>query len=457
MHIASIQCSNYRCFSDITIPFHPQLTVITGQYGKTATLDAIACTLGVLAEKLSIGHTSIRGYLSRKDVRRGGTTQSPIARIALTTDHPTLHYTVQYDSDEESPLSVQDRGTDEKSLSLTEYLSQLNHHLGGILPNVPFQEVPQPNSDLRFPLWYYHGKHPIELRSTGYWEVGSGGVFDDPYRWPGTALTGALDRNVTGAGDLKWLLKQASPLYHHQPMRTALQEALAGVMGPGYTGPHYKKDARQWTKEWVFETPTGEYVLEQLSQSEQHLIGIVLGLAYRYTLHTFFYDKEGTDSLHAPGLVLLDAVADLLYPTQQQTLLDNLGTTFPKTQFIITTQNPVVLTSVAQEHIRCISPDPDQATWHSVSPDYQTRGAELSDVLAWTGLMPPGEVREKDQLRAYEILIEQGKDQTVAGQRLYSDLLAHFGADHPAILDCHRLARWQSFKNDSTQQTAQVL
>jgi predicted ATPase len=48
LKLSRLKLNNYRCFADIEIDFHPQLTVLVAPNGsgKTAILDAVAVALG---------------------------------------------------------------------------------------------------------------------------------------------------------------------------------------------------------------------------------------------------------------------------------------------------------------------------------------------------------------------------------------------------------------------------
>jgi predicted ATP-binding protein involved in virulence len=59
---------------------------------------------------------------------------------------------------------------------------------------------------------------------------------------------------------------------------------------------------------------------------------------------------------------------------------------------------------------------------------------------------PVPQVEEARWLSTYRALIEDGQAETQEGQALRSKVVAHFGPDHPLILDCDRLIRFQAFK-----------
>jgi predicted ATP-binding protein involved in virulence len=135
-----------------------------------------------------------------------------------------------------------------------------------------------------------------------------------------------------------------------------------------------------------------------------------------------------------------------LHPSWQQMILDLLRQAFPCLQLVVTTHSPHVLSTVDKRAIRVVR-------WidggvEVRTPTFQTRGVMSADVLS--SIMDvdpiPQEIPEAQKLRQYRGLIEDGLAETETGTTLRSELVAHFGDEHPVILDCNRLLRFQTFK-----------
>ncbi|MEA3252750.1 MAG: AAA family ATPase, partial [Pseudomonadota bacterium] len=140
-----------------------------------------------------------------------------------------------------------------------------------------------------------------------------------------------------------------------------------------------------------------------------------------------------------------------LHPAWQQRVIQSLIATFPKVQFIVTTHSPQVLTTVSRECIRLIDSRWDEEreewAWVGVEPEYQTRGVSSVETLSRImGIDPVPDVKEARLLDRYRQMIEQGEEESQPGQRLYRQLIAHFGEDHPVMVDCERLRRFQAMK-----------
>ncbi|MGL6252933.1 MAG: hypothetical protein ACRC3F_18555, partial [Billgrantia desiderata] len=128
-----------------------------------------------------------------------------------------------------------------------------------------------------------------------------------------------------------------------------------------------------------------------------------------------------------------------------------LQATFPEIQFIVTTHSPQVLTTVPRECIRLLETqwDEDAHAWSltSIEPDYQTLGVASAETLSRImGIDPVPEVVEARMLHDYRRAIELGDDQSPEARSLHERLVAHFGEQHPEMLECERLRRFQAMK-----------
>jgi predicted ATP-binding protein involved in virulence len=59
---------------------------------------------------------------------------------------------------------------------------------------------------------------------------------------------------------------------------------------------------------------------------------------------------------------------------------------------------------------------------------------------------PVPQVEEAKWLSEYRAFIEQGQFETRDAMATRGRLMDHFGPDHPVMIDCDRLIRFQSFK-----------
>lgn len=77
----------------------------------------------------------------------------------------------------------------------------------------------------------------------------------------------------------------------------------------------------------------------QLSQGEKSLMALIGDIARRLAV----MNPSLENSLMGDGIVLIDEVDMHLHPKWQRTLIEQLTTTFPKCQFVLTTHSPLVI------------------------------------------------------------------------------------------------------------------
>jgi predicted ATP-binding protein involved in virulence len=135
-----------------------------------------------------------------------------------------------------------------------------------------------------------------------------------------------------------------------------------------------------------------------------------------------------------------------LHPEWQQLILAALQDAFPLIQFIVTTHSPQVLTTVKRGNIRILAQDPN-GVWTADEPKEQTKGVQSAAALA--GVMdvdPIPPVQEALDLNRYQQMIQLRQHDSEEGLKLRVLLDAHFGPQHPLMLDCDRLIRLEQFK-----------
>jgi predicted ATP-binding protein involved in virulence len=88
----------------------------------------------------------------------------------------------------------------------------------------------------------------------------------------------------------------------------------------------------------------------QLSDGEKALLAMTGDIARRMVLA----DSVSDDPLGQEAVVLIDEIELHLHPGLQRTILARLRDAFPKTQFIVTTHSPQVLSSVHARNVRLL-------------------------------------------------------------------------------------------------------
>lgn len=231
------------------------------------------------------------------------------------------------------------------------------------------------------------------------------------------------------------------------PVR-AVQRAIDTIL-ESHTGWHTLEYSAEHDDLVLEHVVQGKLKVNQLSDGIRNMLALVGDIAYRcYKLNAHHGDQA---ALLTHGIVMIDEIDMHLHPEWQQTVLPDLQLAFPNIQFIVTTHSPQVLSTVEAHCIRRLDWETDEVSGrkHMVvnTVDKQTRGVASSDVLANVmGIDPVPDVEPARQLSRYLALIQQNLHEEPEGKELRKELDAHFGFDHPKMLDCDRLIRLQAFR-----------
>ncbi len=421
--IEQIKLTNFRCFSETAVDLDPECTVLvaTNGGGKTAVLDALAVALQAVVNTL---HGSFVDTLSPRDVRlsdHGPTrTEHYPMRIEATGVLFGAQHKWWWDAQREGSASM----------SWMPLLLERAFHGEG--------------AEASLPVFAYYG--------TGRrWNPAP------PAKRPGPVrrLDAYLD-----------CLHPASTFGHLAQWFEAMSRESQRERADGVTSPH-QPTARLlavrhavdtvlaqvgWSQlawdfvheEIVAQHPTrGQLPVSLLSDGVRGVLAMVADLAHRCARLNPHLGAEA--SAQTEGVVLVDEVDMHLHPAWQQTILDTLRVAFPRVQWVVTTHSPQVLSTVHAKHIRVLPDDPARDAVRT--PTQQTRGVESADVLATVmGVDPVPQVEEARWLSAYRTKIADGEADTAEAKQLRKQLDAHFGEQHPVMIDCDRLLRFQAFR-----------
>ena len=165
----------------------------------------------------------------------------------------------------------------------------------------------------------------------------------------------------------------------------------------------------------------------QFSDGQRVLFGLIGDIARRLILLNPNMDSpfDGT------GIILIDEIELHLHPKWQQKIILLLQKKFKNIQFVITTHSPHVLSTVDKSSIYIISTN--QKIEH---PIFQTKGVTSSDILERImETYSEPEIYETKKIKEYLSLIKNNSYKTENGEEIYSELINHFGVDHPIIDD----------------------
>ncbi len=444
LKLNKVKLFNYRCFSDTEIHFHPQLTVIIGDNGegKTAILDAIATGFGVLLTRLP--GISGKNFDKATDLRISANKKQPFLRVTIETIEG-----ICWDRTEKRDQSLATQKLIPKSLGTKALLNFVDTQIID-----PFNE----DRFFTMPVIVYYG--------TGR------GVFDAPKNKTSfqkefarfEALTGALEGTAKFHALFQWIdamedrerrgmvkwedndfwVKAGSD--QSLPELNAVRLAIEKMM-PGFTNPRVEIRPKRFVVDWKKSDSKQTYRIEQLSDGYRMTLAMVMDIARRMAQA----NPDRKNILESEAIVLIDEVDLHLHPKWQQTILPDLMRTFPNTQFIVTTHSPQVLTTVPAKCLRSLQIETDTDTGKTQIGinliKSETLGTASIDTLAKVmGTDPIPDVPEARKLHQYHALIQQNQHETDDGIKLRTELIAHFGIEHPVMLECERLIRLQALK-----------
>lgn len=404
MKLLSMHVKNFRCFTDIDIPFNPQLTVFVGANGsgKTTVLEAAA----VLLEQIPLFvDNRYKIEINLSDIRIGATS----AKYTYTISSEDQNYTIHFNYKKEHTSAV-----DRKILkNNSDFINRIK--------------------SIKLPIVvYYSSKRVINKYNR---EI-------EAHANPDYAYKNAFEPQIDFSSTLTWFIEKSSQealeavrtknLNHRIPELDAVRQAVSRALGE-YNEPYVGETPPQLfiTKK---ESPDMPLTLQQLSDGYRTMLALVMDLARRMALaHDGL--PEGERVLHAAGIVLIDEIELHLHPSWQQTVLPRLTEIFPNVQFIVTTHSPQVISSLDASYIRILG---DGGTIHTAPQG--TWGAEASRVMKQifgVDNRPPSKAR--DDLEEYRNLVYADKWDTDRALQLRRILDERYGGQEPELveLDIH--------------------
>ena len=401
MKLASVEIRNFRAIEEMTLPLHPQLTVLHGEnaLGKTSVLRAIAVGLGAIPKRLP-GVGSID--FAKNDLRRGS-----------ESTYVTLH--------------VQDGGSwCRKRESIYETLMRLGtpRELPGTgWLNERLDRIVKADSE----------GDPVELPVIAFYDTDRT-VLDVPQRRRGfskefhryEALSGALAARANFREFFRWFdAKQNEELLEKDERQdfgfrlrelSAVRTAISSVLGD-IANPRIRLRPLRFEVTMRIEEREERLDLGRLSGGYRATLALVADLARRMAQG----NPHLEDPLQSEAVVLIDEVDLHLHPEWQQRILPDLTRTFPNTQFIVTTHSPQVLTTVQPERVVTLVREDGKIVPRA--PGWSTYGAEAGDVLTVVmGVEERPRNEFTETLDRYMDLVSDGHGGTEEALRLRADL-----------------------------------
>ncbi|WP_433850385.1 AAA family ATPase [Brucella pseudogrignonensis] len=363
MKLKKIYLRNFRCFDKCEIDFEDDLTVLVAPngLGKTAILDAIAYGFGFFYR----GFPGVKtNTMTDMDMRvHKGEVQAQASLITFLAEHKGETFIWGRQKRRNAAISnllIQNYQTDAlksffgdnvpRGEQAKKYrsVSQLNKE---ILENY--------NSDKEFdlPLIVYFGTDRTVRsevrRRTGFKKAFT--RFD--------ALVEALDATTNFKKALEWfnameelerreIIKKRNLDYKREDLEI-VRRAICAILPEGHSNLRTEMRPLRFVIDQKIADGTSKTLrLMQLSDGYRIVLAMVMDLARRMIEAN--PNLAAQDMLSTASIILIDEIDLHLHPEWQQTIIPELRKIFPKSQFIVTTHSPQVLTTVPARSLRKI-------------------------------------------------------------------------------------------------------
>jgi len=446
MKLSKIEVTNFRCYESLALELQPETNVLVGENGagKTALMDAIAVALfEVVAANSHGGRVSL--WRQRK-AQRCAANLSDIhmprgSAAAVKSRRDFLTVRAEATGFYELP-GFPSRTPDGKPVSLewTEHIthqlpsgfhyeSSKSEKLAGIHGyfHELWQEIKRSDSRALIPVpvvaYYRDDRHVGEMPEMK-------DVFKNP---PGIqdAFENALNAGENYEAMCRWFYaRENAELREGQQVRDQKDfqyPDLRAVRGAvyrtleGVKRVFFATDPLSLMAAIARDNGSAEEMsLSQMSSGYRNMLAIVLDFGRRLAQA----NPRREDPLNAPGILMIDEIEMHLHPRWQQTVIGNLHKVFPKTQLIVATHSPQVLTTVKAENIFCLR---DRTVRHPSMNPYAKGSMDalegIMDVAA-----APASVDLTRAFDEYKALVGRGQHATPRAVELRQQLEAEWGS-----------------------------
>ena len=405
----SLEVSTWRQFGWVAIDFHPRLTVITGANGagKTTLLNILSQHFGWTQRFVGTPRIDRRGA---RRYYSGVTTESSSSDVNIGK--------LAYDNGSVATLLVPTEA-DIFNISIDPLQSVPGIYLTSHRPVYTYQKVTEIPTEVRA------GNELFEQYLNNIRQFYQANV---RIQSPSHRLKAALVSLATFGYGNKVVTPNAEARSAFEGFSRVLKSVLPADIG-------FQKVAIRMP-EVVLETRTGDFSLDAASGG----IAALLDLAWQ------IYMRSRTDSTFT---VLMDEPENHLHPRLQRSVLPGLLDAFPQAQFIVSTHNPFVVTSVRDSNVIVLDFDNEKVKSTNLASVDRTATANqvLTDVL---GVPFPAPLWVEAEI---ENIVNSVRDQDLSTETLTEVrkrlTLAGLGAMFPQVID--RLLPADATSEDSEQ------
>ena len=369
MKLKEITLRNYRCFENVNVDFHENLTVIVGNNGsgKTSILEGAAVSLGTLFTGLDglAGVSINKKDAHLKSYQMGETEdvqpQYPVEIIAKgEIDGKAISWKRSLNGEGGSTTVKEAKPLLSVAKNYQEKLRAGDQSL--ILPIIAYYGTGR--------LWDYHR----EKKSDTFKE--------------NTKTNGYID-SLDGTANIKlmmnWFRKKTIQMIQKstigidstielKTVYTAMETCYSRITGYDDVKLVYNLDTNEIDCYYTDENGLQMRIqLSQMSDGYKSTISLIADIAYRMAV---LNPQLGENVLkNTCGVVLIDEIDLHLHPAWQHRILSDLQDIFPEVQFVVTTHAPAVISSAKSENLVILK------NYEVLDPTSEIYGNDINSIL----------------------------------------------------------------------------
>lgn len=418
VHVAAVRLFNYKAAGDLRLELGKRLHVIIGDNGagKTTVLDGIAAGLAKVSEKVGIKATGgERVKLSFNRIRRRNGEYAAQAGIVLRLGagtivdeeevHSRAHSVFVTDPFERPTIPDGDaadwfstrlreaRGTSTDSLPLFVYYTT---------DRAAIPPAPKPKDAATKRSLALHGAFRAEAS------------YQDLVAWFSTAERAEL-----------YEMRRRGDVGFRDPVLEAVRNAVRQLVGE--------------VEDLAFDPLTGHlqvetqtnggrdhFALDELSGGGRVMVALAADLARR------MIQANPHLGLNTPAIVLIDELDLHLHPKWQARVVDDLMSTFPHAQFIVSTHSEQIIAAVPTELVRAVRFEPGGVKAYRLPA---IEGATYDRVLEdGMGLERRRPKAYQDLMDEYRTLVDAGSGESVRALELRAQLDEIYQGNEPELV-----------------------
>ena len=355
MNIKKIKIKNFKVFENDEFSFNPKMNIIIGNNatGKTSLLEALSYSLGTfflginsIKSKPLSNHQKRRKILDTENIE----VQLPF-RIDITNSLNNEEYTWYRDTDKEKGGAT-----------------SIRHAKDLINKAKELDQKVRDGENVTLPLIAYYGTDRVNDKEHRT-HVNEGSRFDGYYA--------SLDQEVVRKQFLTWFRD-----YEDSVLKFGKDKALYNAFTEAITTmvKDWKKIHYSWkAKDMLGQLEDGTWTpFSMLSAGYKNIVRLTADIAYRAIVLNPHLGENVIKETE--GVVLIDEVDMHLHPKWQKSIINDLKTTFPKIQFIITTHSPFIIQSLKSDELISLDSEITEDPYTKSIPDIVEDEMNLDEV-----------------------------------------------------------------------------